>query len=275
MSDRINQLEEIYKLRKRLLDRHTKSTKSTRNLKNNIKRSVSWSRISRLFTLEGDAMWLSFGMAVVISSVTISLWIELDKEPYRNRLYDLETLPPTAAGQTSRGASVEKMHLEATAGGTTKSMDTSLVDAVATTTLVSLQKPNRAIHEETTSTILGKDPVAGGQSITRKPLTTKASKVVAMEHQNPVINKQSEISVDKKGPWVINLVSSLSKADVDRLSEKAHSRDIQTEQQQVIVKGKQYWRAQITGFSTEAEARAYVDTTKEKLGLKDVWIMKR
>ena len=90
-----------------------------------------------------------------------------------------------------------------------------------------------------------------------------------------VANKQPTVGVDKDGPWAINLVSSLSKADAERLAEKARSRDIQTQQQQVTVKGKQYWRVQITGFSTMEEARTYVDTAKEKLGLKEVWIMKR
>ncbi len=81
--------------------------------------------------------------------------------------------------------------------------------------------------------------------------------------------------MDNTGPWVINLVSSPSKSDADRLEEKARSSDIQTQQQQVTVKGKQYWRVQITGFSTAGEARIYADTAMEKLGLKDVWIMKR
>jgi osmotically-inducible protein OsmY len=74
---------------------------------------------------------------------------------------------------------------------------------------------------------------------------------------------------------VINLVSTSSKADADRLVKKALSRDIQTQQQQITVKGTQYWRVQITGFSTQEQANAYADIAKDKLGLKAVWIMKR
>jgi hypothetical protein len=130
------------------------------------------------------------------------------------------------------------------------------------------------------STTLGADSVAGEQSSSRKPIpaaasNTAASNTAAMGRQDSVARKQPAVSVDKTGPWVINLVSSSSKADADRLAEKARSRGIETDQQPVTVKGKQFWRVQITGFSTEEQASAYADTAREKLGLKDVWIMKR
>ena len=125
------------------------------------------------------------------------------------------------------------------------------------------------------STTLGADTVAGGQSSSRKPIPAAASNTAAMDRQNSGDRKQPAVSVDKTGPWVINLVSSSSKADADRLAEKARSRGIETDQQPVTVKGKQFWRVQITGFSTQEQASAYADTAREKLGLKDVWIMKR
>ncbi|MGB5259536.1 MAG: SPOR domain-containing protein, partial [Gammaproteobacteria bacterium] len=106
------------------------------------------------------------------------------------------------------------------------------------------------------STTLGTDSVVGGQSGTREHLYTAAS-------------------VDKEGKWIINLASLSSKADADHFAEKAQSRDIETKQQQVTVKGKQYWRVQIAGFSTAVEAKVYAVTAKERLGLKDVWIMRR
>jgi hypothetical protein len=96
-----------------------------------------------------------------------------------------------------------------------------------------------------------------------------------MEGKAPVADVVPAVSPDKNGPWVINLVSTSSKADADRLVKKALSRDIQTQQQQITVKGTQYWRVQIIGFSTQEQAYAYADIAKEKLGLKAVWIMKR
>ena len=97
----------------------------------------------------------------------------------------------------------------------------------------------------------------------------------AMEHQPPSIKNGAAAKKSKNGPWVINLVSTSSKTDADRLSKKALSKDIQTEQQQITVKGTRYWRVQITGFSTAEDAKAYADTAKAQLGLKDAWIMKR
>jgi hypothetical protein len=90
-----------------------------------------------------------------------------------------------------------------------------------------------------------------------------------------VAQKRPAGRVGTGGPWVINLVSSLRKADADRFAEKAHSRDIRTEQQRVTIKGQQYWRVQITGFATAEGARAYAGTARDKLGLKDVWITRR
>jgi hypothetical protein len=77
------------------------------------------------------------------------------------------------------------------------------------------------------------------------------------------------------GPWTINLISSTDKAYAARFADRANSIGISTTMQEVSVKGTLYWRVQITGFSTRAEARVYSDTAKDKLGLKDTWIMQR
>jgi SPOR domain len=79
----------------------------------------------------------------------------------------------------------------------------------------------------------------------------------------------------KGGPWVINLASSPNQADADRFAAKARSRGIETQMQQVIVKGEQYWRVQTSGFSTMHEAQAYAGALRETLGLKEVWITTR
>jgi SPOR domain len=96
-----------------------------------------------------------------------------------------------------------------------------------------------------------------------------------VEPQDPVTVNQPAASTVNEGPWVINLASSQSKVDADRLAERARSRDIQTEQQQVTVKGKRYWRVQITGFTTAEAAKEYAGTIKETPGLKNLWISTR
>jgi cell division septation protein DedD len=82
-------------------------------------------------------------------------------------------------------------------------------------------------------------------------------------------------SISNDGPWVINLVSLYDKTAANRFTEKARTRGVRADTNQVTVKGKQVWRVQVSGFSTQDEASAYGDTSKEKLGLNSVWIFKK
>ena len=170
----------------------------------------------------------------------------------------LEALPPPASGQAVEEVSVAKRPRQtSTGGGASRLRDAPVIAVTGTTSPAApLRTSVRATHEAPALTSPGSDSVAISQSITSKPSSTA-------------------ISPENEGQWVINLASSPSKTDADRLAEKARSRDIQTEQQQVTVKGKQYWRVQITGFSTADEARAYAGTAKAKLGITDVWITTR
>lgn len=321
--ERIKQkLEEARKQRERLQDGHSTSTDGVMYRKRHAYGSVK----NRLFTINGNNIWLLSGMSVVIVSGMIAWWIVSGLEMGEIRLSDLdlieshqtsatgtpdveklearitdltervemltdsitpeppviadsaqvfERLPPPAAGHTGREANAEQTPWQATAGLTTRPRDTTVIAPVATTVAPPHREPDRAVPDAPASPARGTDTVKGEQSRAHKPLRTAASNAAVMERPNPVTKKQPAVSVAQDGPWVINLVSSRSKADADRFTKKARSRDIQTDQQQVTVKGKQYWRVQITGFSTAGEARAYADSAKEKLGLEDVWIMTR
>ena len=77
------------------------------------------------------------------------------------------------------------------------------------------------------------------------------------------------------GPWIINLLSSRRKQDTDRLARIAATHGIPVVQSRAIVKGKEYWRLQMTGFSSAAEAKNYAIPVKQKLGIKDVWIFRQ
>jgi hypothetical protein len=228
-----------------------------------------------------DKAWIFFWMAVVITSVMIIRLIGLGQEPAQaisdsliraeqqitasstaelqvigDAAQVLETLPRPAAGQISREVSVEKKPQQASVGKTTDPQDMNEIAAVTTTASASLRIHDKAVPKVPASTTLGIDSVEGGQSSAREHLHTAAS-------------------VDKEGTWIINLVSLSRKADADRFAEKAQSKDIETKQQHVAVKGKQYWRVQIAGFSTAVEAKVYSVTAIEKLGLNDVWITTR
>ena len=89
----------------------------------------------------------------------------------------------------------------------------------------------------------------------------------------PVVQTQETIIGD--GPWVINLVSLPHRADAERFVADAESKGVVAGLYQVTVRGKNYWRVHVPGFTTAAEAKAKSSLIKEKLGLKDVWVAKR
>jgi hypothetical protein len=78
----------------------------------------------------------------------------------------------------------------------------------------------------------------------------------------------------KRGPWVINLLSSPIKSDADRFADNARKQGIPVEQGTIRLKGREFFRVQLTGFPTEKQAEESARPVKDKLGLKDVWIFK-
>jgi hypothetical protein len=87
--------------------------------------------------------------------------------------------------------------------------------------------------------------------------------------------KSQATALSGSGPWIINLLSSRKKLDTDRLAEVAVAHDIPVVQSRAIVKGKEYWRLQVTGFRNATEAKNYAIPVKKTLGIKDVWIFKQ
>jgi len=88
-------------------------------------------------------------------------------------------------------------------------------------------------------------------------------------------SKDTLLRTPRQRPWVINLASIQDKEAADRFAARARSRGITVEQNSMTFKGKEFWRIQITGFLTANDARTYAASAKEKLGLKETWVMKR
>ena len=84
-----------------------------------------------------------------------------------------------------------------------------------------------------------------------------------------------QTATDNQGPWVINLLSSPDKGYVERYAARARSKDVAVEMHSAKVKGRTYWRLQITGFATASAAKAGAVPVKKKLGIKEVWILRR
>lgn len=89
------------------------------------------------------------------------------------------------------------------------------------------------------------------------------------------VKSRQEKSSRNTETWVINLASLQRKVDAEHFVVRANSKGISAEINQVTVRGKKYWRVQVPGFSSAEEARTQVDEVQHKLGLKDVWIVKR
>ena len=187
------------------------------------------------------------------------------KQPVADKaVWVIDELPPPAAGQTVREiqADLTASSRRTTAPGT----------AVAITDTSFFTLPDNVLHgsrASRTDTVAGKQPTSG------KTLQQTPHTVAVTEYGAPVSKHQTPVNEPKVGPWVINLTSSPSQAVADRFAANAQSRGIETRQQQVTVKGKHYWRVQTKGFSTAAEAKTKASQIKEKLGLKDVWIVQR
>lgn len=77
------------------------------------------------------------------------------------------------------------------------------------------------------------------------------------------------------GPWIINLMSSPSKAYVEKMHATASAGGIDTVIASAEVKGKQYWRLQIPGFDSMSAAKRAAEPVKKSLKIQDVWIFKR
>ena len=77
------------------------------------------------------------------------------------------------------------------------------------------------------------------------------------------------------GPWAINLMSSIDRKDLERIARRAESADIPTLLTSADIKGRQYWRLQVTGFKSLAKAKARAPAIQQALGIGEVWFLKR
>lgn len=130
----------------------------------------------------------------------------------------------------------------------------------------------------------GSDDTAGAATAAKKAPdapaagsddTPGAATVALNEPAPPAAGTKPRETIRNTGPWVINLASSRSRDNAERFKARAGNRGIVAVLHRVTVKGTEYWRVQVPGFATADEAKAEVDVIKKKLGLDDVWVVKR
>ncbi len=177
---------------------------------------------------------------------------------------DLEILSDLAAGVES--------HQRAPLATTSTVVPVTQKLVFKTTELLTVAKETPTIETKFAPVAVSPGPKLDTDSPKGKRETSRA---VPKERQASVVSKQHAAGVSKNRTWTINLISSPDKAYAVSFSDTAQSRGISTELQEVSVKGTPYWRVQVTGFSTQDEAKIAADTVKDKLGMADIWIMKR
>jgi hypothetical protein len=112
-------------------------------------------------------------------------------------------------------------------------------------------------------------------SVEERPIGTSADETAIPDTPTATIDANPLQANPGEGRWVINLLSDPDKALADRFADRARQGGVPVEQNRSEVKGRVFWRVQITGFETAGEARAHADEVKAKLRLKDVWIFKQ
>jgi hypothetical protein len=146
----------------------------------------------------------------------------------------------------------------------------------------------RRVDEETHAAVSSSEPLAvsqsarsgydaseGQQSMEALPAPAAGVQAAVTADLAPATASQPSLASRTAGPWVINLLSDPNEGLAARFAEKARGRGVPVEQSRTEVKGRVYWRVQITGFDTAREAQGRAEEVKEKLHLKDVWVFKQ
>jgi hypothetical protein len=194
---------------------------------------------------------------------------------------------PLATGSTETPISITTGNLASTGAATTAIMSSQVTEANTAKT-TSIDKPQPAPVRSVSAPSPGQQletaelPSGSGSTTiqqTQETRQTSASGIGSLgDSKTSTGNEAGETRVTASidsGPWIINLLSSRKKLDTDRLARVAESHGIPVVQSRAIVKGKEYWRLQVTGFSSASEAKKYAIPVKQKLGIKDVWIFRQ
>jgi hypothetical protein len=75
--------------------------------------------------------------------------------------------------------------------------------------------------------------------------------------------------------WVLNLASFNEEAAALQFQQRALAAGIAVGSEKALVQGKEVWRLQIVGVTSQEQAQALGEQVKQQLGLSDIWIYKR
>jgi hypothetical protein len=193
----------------------------------------------------------------------------------------------TAAGDESMSFARSSLPSEAPAAGITKPSadnvpDTAGLDDITTEltgiiTTIDDKRTSAASQHQTVLSGLSDDATVTQHSVDELPIEASLGEPDDSPAPAPPVTAANVNPPQERltgGRWVINLLSDPNEALAERFAAKARDHGVSVEQNRTEVKGRVYWRVQITGFQTAHEARAHAEEIKAKLNLKDAWIFK-
>lgn len=84
----------------------------------------------------------------------------------------------------------------------------------------------------------------------------------------------ASLPTEKKGGWVINLLSALNARTADEELVRLRKLGIRADKQTVNSDGKTWHRLRVTGFNSYEGAKAYIETVEKQTGFKSAWVGK-
>ncbi len=177
--------------------------------------------------------------------------------------------PTPAVMQNTPRASAPKTTPLDNAPETTTALPAAAIDTV---TSPELQEPG---------TTIGPDVISSDTSgQVTGPISRTAPTGQPVEHAikkatKPIEPVNQGTPVKEPGPWVINLMSSRDRQYLEKIARQAQAKSILTELNSTKVKGRVYWRLQVTGFDSLADAKSRAREIRQSLGIEEVWFLKR
>jgi len=174
--------------------------------------------------------------------------------------------------------------VQAPAPGKTRSQTGKILRAPAPTALTDQPDKTNAVTEKLLAMATKIDPEPLDATTSKSANKQKETEATSNEATPEPVDRQplaiKDDTVNRPvtapaGPWTINLMSSRDRAYVEAAAARARSMDVPVELSSANIKGKQYWRLQVTGFSSLAAAKSAATGIEKKLGIEDAWFLKR
>ncbi len=107
----------------------------------------------------------------------------------------------------------------------------------------------------------------------KTPKTNKPAATKNKQRASAISDSESKNTQGKaKGIWAVNLMSVKERSIADKQLSKFKKQGVAAVVKSVKIKGKRWYRIQVTGFKTRQQAQTYAKSVKSKLSLSGTWV---